>query len=93
MDEMYIARTVLRGVYQVSLSLVRRDVLCRAIRGLPGSGKSTMAQVYRRNGFTWVEADMYFDSFLFGYRLDPAKLPEAHSWCQTTVERYLSQGL
>ncbi|MCX7593138.1 MAG: ATP-binding protein [Fischerella sp.] len=56
------------------------------IRGLPGSGKSTMAR--RMSDMLHLEADMFFHlaedgkTMLPEYRFDPAKLPAAHKWCQ-----------
>ena len=52
------------------------------LRGLPGSGKSTMANMLNATCF---EADMYFmrDG---EYRFDHTKLKMAHKWCQDSVE-------
>ncbi len=51
------------------------------IRGLPGSGKSTMAKDLATQGYLHFEADMYFE--LDGhYRYDASCIREAHSWCQ-----------
>lgn len=61
------------------------------IRGLPGSGKSTIAKMYRRMGFHHYEADMYFQG-LFGYNFDPTKLREAHEWCQKQTQNSLLRG-
>lgn len=44
------------------------------IRGLPGAGKSTLAQLF---GLPVFEADQFFDDRDF----DPAELQEAHDWC------------
>lgn len=64
------------------------------ITGLPGSGKSTAAQAYKSRSegdSVIVEADHYFDT-PEGYQFDPRKLPEAHTWCHDTAQRYLSKG-
>jgi predicted kinase len=59
------------------------------IRGLPGSGKSTIAKAMR--GFAHYEADMFF--MVAGeYRFDAALIGEAHSWCQRQARQALSQG-
>jgi len=51
------------------------------LRGLPGSGKSTMAKSL---GGLHLEADMYFmqDGT---YQFDVTKLKDAHTWCQNEV--------
>ena len=57
------------------------------LRGLPGSGKSTVADLIGAKGAGYVhfEADMYFmeDGV---YKFDPAKIKDAHAWCQNSVE-------
>ena len=53
------------------------------VRGLPGSGKSTVA---KKLGAP-VSADTYFETER-GYQFDPSKLSEAHAWCQQ-MARYL----
>ena len=52
------------------------------LRGLPGSGKTTLAESL--DG-THLEADMYFmeDG---GYQFDVTRLKDAHQWCQDSVE-------
>lgn len=56
------------------------------IRGLPGSGKSTLAK--QLQGFKHYEADMFHmkDGV---YCFDPAKVREAHSWCQQKTKEAL----
>ena len=50
------------------------------IRGLPGSGKTTMARKFAEAGYVHCEADQYFE--VGGeYRFDPAKLRAAHDDC------------
>lgn len=59
------------------------------IRGLPGSGKTTIA---RKIGCSHFEADMYF--YNNGkYEWDPKKLPSAHMWCKTMVTQQLKRNL
>lgn len=52
-------------------------------RGLPGSGKSSLADALCQKVFS---ADMYFEDMAANgdlvYNFDPAKLREAHQWCQ-----------
>lgn len=48
------------------------------IRGLPGSGKTTLAKEI--NAMCHYEADMWFEQFNGG-KFDAAKLKEAHAWC------------
>jgi len=53
------------------------------IRGVPGSGKTTLAKQLLADGRADLhyEADMYFEGKVLGYVFDPSKLPEAHAWC------------
>lgn len=51
------------------------------VRGLPGSGKSTVANSMANAYTCHLEADMYFDSD-GEYKFDPSKLGLAHQWCQ-----------
>ena len=50
------------------------------IRGLPGSGKTTMARVLALVGYEHYEADQYFERD-GGYAFVAAELPKAHAWC------------
>lgn len=61
------------------------------IRGLPGSGKSTMA-INNFPDFKHVEADMFFRLETGEYKYDPLKIKEAHKWCQERTEYLLSKG-
>lgn len=51
------------------------------LRGLPGSGKSTVSKSL---GGNHIETDMFFmkDG---EYKFDGSKLKEAHEWCQNEV--------
>lgn len=61
------------------------------IRGLPGSGKSTIAKRMQTSNTVHLEADMYFmlDS---EYKFDPSKLSDAHNWCQKMTSQALREG-
>jgi predicted kinase len=59
------------------------------IRGLPGSGKTTMAQ--KMTGYVNFEADMYF--MLDGeYHFVPEKISDAHAWCLEQTKKALMEG-
>jgi len=62
------------------------------IRGLPGSGKSTMARkIVASTCAKHYEADSFFMES-GAYRFDPAKLPKAHEWCQRMTLYALKEG-
>ena len=50
------------------------------IRGLPGSGKTTLARKYMQAGYVHCEADQYFERDGV-YKFDPTKLRAAHDDC------------
>lgn len=68
------------------------------IRGLPNSGKSTLAMdicdTYIRAD--WFEADHYFESFdendELVYNFDASQLSNAHDWCYTEAANSLKEG-
>ncbi len=61
------------------------------VRGLPGSGKSTLGKILEHEGFVHLEADMYFE--VDGeYKYDASKVGEAHRWCQNLTLASLKQG-
>lgn len=61
------------------------------IRGLPGSGKSTMALSLSGNP-KHFEADMFFLNEKGEYIYDRDKQREAHEWCQNSVREALIAG-
>lgn len=61
------------------------------IRGIPGSGKSTMARSLASQGYRHFEADMYFCRNGV-YRYDDKKIAAAHRWCMCKTYRSLAQG-
>lgn len=64
------------------------------IRGLPGSGKSTMARaIVKENPVGHYEADMFFEDDDGNYHFNPAKLKDAHNWCQRQVRQDMQRGL
>jgi AAA domain len=61
------------------------------IRGLPGSGKSTMATRFKALGYLHIETDMFF--YERGrYIFHRARLPEAQKWCELVVHKALKLG-
>lgn len=65
------------------------------IRGVPGSGKSSLAQkMYdcKMVGF-YVEADDFFINDDGVYQFDPKKLNLAHNECQAATKFHLEDGL
>lgn len=59
------------------------------IRGLPGSGKSTMAK--QMVGFMHFEADMFLE--VDGvYVYDQSKVSKAHDWCVSSAKAALEAG-
>lgn len=69
------------------------------IRGVPGSGKSTFANLMNDCAMTLInlEADDFFktynkDTNAFEYNFDPTKLKEAHQYCQSSALHFLEQG-
>ena len=62
------------------------------IRGLPGSGKSTIAKALYKAGFDWFEADTYHLNDEGDYCYDPANVKEAHEWCQRETFKALANG-
>lgn len=72
--------------------VVKSNVLI-IIRGLPGSGKTTMARKLMEAGAVTkhFEADMFFE--VDGeYKFDSKKLPDAHQWCRSEVMAALLNG-
>lgn len=60
------------------------------IRGLPGSGKSTMAS--KMVGFVHVEADQYFTDADGHYNFRPEGLAAAHGACLRAAKEALADG-
>ena len=65
------------------------------IRGLPGSGKSTMAKSMVSDSignFIHVETDEFFVNADGEYRFDGERLTQAHHWCQDKTLGLLQAG-
>ena len=57
------------------------------LRGLPGSGKSTVAKAIQPSGWSaHYEADMFFMKN-GEYVFDPTQLRDAHAWCQDQTRK------
>lgn len=61
------------------------------IRGLPGSGKSTIAAALKSPDDCHFEADMFF-VVNKEYHFDPSRIKEAHEWCQKQTKLALDEG-
>ena len=57
------------------------------VRGLPGSGKSTIAKSL--SNFIHLETDQFWGP---DYIFDISRIREAHEWCQNETERHLKLG-
>jgi predicted kinase len=79
---------------------IKRRVLT-LIRGLPGSGKTTLARIMmnadnygnamRARSAQHFEADMFFDTGN-GYVFDGTRIGEAHDWCKLNTEMAMRAG-
>lgn len=56
------------------------------VRGVPGCGKTTFAEMVAGSNGEVFETDDYFVTERGGYDFDPSKLPQAHEWCRDRVE-------
>ena len=59
------------------------------LRGLPGSGKTTLAKSL---GGMHMEADKYFMDE-GEYKFDASKLKEAHAWCQNAASVWMTNSV
>ncbi len=63
------------------------------LRGLPGSGKTTLANVIllwpSTDPSNALSADQYFEDEKGNYNFDASKLKQAHEWCKNQCERQM----
>jgi predicted kinase len=59
------------------------------LRGLPGSGKSSLAHIVSEESAI-CEADKFFYDTDGNYNFDATKLRQAHEWCRNEVERRMN---
>ena len=63
------------------------------LRGIPGGGKSTTAQLLSSMfGIAHIEADYYFIDNEGNYNFNPSELGKAHEYCQNICRVVLSSG-
>lgn len=63
------------------------------LRGLPGSGKTTLANFLSKVGKgVCFAADDYFTDKQGNYNFDPKKLQEAHEWCIDKIATAMYNG-
>jgi ABC-type molybdenum transport system ATPase subunit/photorepair protein PhrA len=61
------------------------------IRGVPGSGKSSLARIIW-NDYAICEADKFFVDEAGNYNFDPSKIRQAHDWCKGQVENRMGDN-
>ena len=69
--------------------------MLKILRGLPGSGKTTLAKYIASDCHKLIfvfEADQYFEDEDGNYKFDITKLSDAHKWCQKITKEYLKLG-
>ena len=62
------------------------------LRGLPNSGKSTLAKELAGDSGLICEADDYFRDKEGNYNFNPKELPKAHEQCQDVFQAGLEAG-
>jgi predicted kinase len=63
------------------------------LRGVPGCGKSTVAETIAAQGGKVISADNFFIKEDGTYDFDINKLGDAHNWAQSEAEKALSSGI
>ena len=64
------------------------EITLYAIRGLPGSGKTTLAKLF---DLKFYEADQYFENFN-NNKFDHSLIKKAHQYCFNNVKEELQKG-
>ena len=64
------------------------EIILYAIRGLPGSGKTTLAKLF---DLKFYEADQYFENFN-NNKFDHSLIKKAHQNCFDNVKKELQKG-
>lgn len=67
-----------------------KDIELILLRGAPGCGKNTLAEILCS---AVVHADEYFIGEDGVYRFDASKLKEAHAWCLQSTELLIQAGV
>lgn len=62
------------------------------IRGMPGSGKTTLATQLAGETGVHLEADQFFTDEDGRYAYDGSRIGEAHEWCQDWTKNSLRMG-
>lgn len=62
------------------------------IRGLPGSGKTTLARMYEAEGYVHIEKDIYRVNDAGDYEYNEANNPALEQQCLDNVQRHLRRG-
>jgi dephospho-CoA kinase len=62
------------------------------VRGLPGAGKSTVAELLSDEFYPVISADDFFTLETGAYNFDVNKLHEAHAWCRDWVVKWMKEN-
>lgn len=79
-------------------AIQRKMNLLILIRGVPGAGKSTLAELIHDSRMSigkesaWLEADQFFIQPDGTYKFDKARIQDAHAWCKERTKLFMSLG-